>query len=426
MAIFTSWGDGDDDGEESVNSATKQPNTDSSTPIYPTPPESGLPTLSARSGNDAALPCSPARASTNLPALAAAWPVISSIAFHLDHSDLACLASVCKQMRQNMLPYRKALLNGSLQCTATRNVTMLGIVTRRQGPPCVKDLVARCYSCDEPTCRNCISKRSDDQTPMLLRLRKLCTKCQTNPAFLPGNPGFKLSLKICRCSRNSWQCITCISRHTHKVSASSTYDRHEEKLRLIQYLNCPHFRSDPPSSACKRVWVEPCPGPEHMDTWMNHPLGHVSSKYNIALEHRRCVMEKFTGWWAWKDTTTGQIARPTNEDYRISGHTEWTRLTYGSLELVCYDDVFQDPPRSNQVADEWFGRLVFWRGSGIQVMGLPEHRMFEDVEPCSTLLDKEKSGELRSSCDWCHGIVYSKKDEQYIETTTTYYPQISN
>ena len=85
----------------------------------------------------------------DLPSLAAAWPVISSIAMHLDQNDLSNLASVCKQMRQNMLQFRNGLLDTSLVCKATEPV----FDKRMLQLPCVRDLVKECVTCRKATCR---------------------------------------------------------------------------------------------------------------------------------------------------------------------------------------------------------------------------------------------------------------------------------
>ena len=93
--------------------------------------------------------------------LAAAWPVITSIVSHLDHNDLSNLASTCKQMRQNMLQYRKNLLDASLICSTTsreenaysKQSARLNQSSHSRKVLCARDLVARCGTCGEPTCR---------------------------------------------------------------------------------------------------------------------------------------------------------------------------------------------------------------------------------------------------------------------------------
>lgn len=93
--------------------------------------------------------------------LAAAWPVISSIASHLDHNDLSNLANTCKQMRQNMLQYRRNLLDTSLICSTTlRDGNAYSKQSKRSNQSsrsrkvlCARDFVARCGTCGEPTCR---------------------------------------------------------------------------------------------------------------------------------------------------------------------------------------------------------------------------------------------------------------------------------
>ena len=144
----------------------------------------------AMSSTTLAVPCSETSlfssrqtAPRDLTWLAAAWPVITSIASHLDHNDLSNLASTCKQMRQNMLQYQKNLLDASLMCSTkqskrlnqsphSRKVPRAGDFsasreenahpkqsTRLNQSPsgrkvlCTRDLVARCGTCGEPTCR---------------------------------------------------------------------------------------------------------------------------------------------------------------------------------------------------------------------------------------------------------------------------------
>lgn len=141
----------------------------------------------AMSSTTLAVPCSETSSCPTAPRgltwLAAAWPVITSIASHLDHNDLSSLASTCKQMRQNMLQYQKNLLDASLMCSTkqskrlnqsphSRKVPRAGDLsasreenahpkqsTRLNQSPssrkvlCTRDLVARCGTCGEPTCR---------------------------------------------------------------------------------------------------------------------------------------------------------------------------------------------------------------------------------------------------------------------------------
>lgn len=108
----------------------------------------------------------------NLALLAAAYPVIRSIASHLDHTDLCELAGTCKQMRENMLQFRKSLLVTSLECS---NVTEMDSLNGKLRNRCVRDLVASCGTCGEPTCRvlrllsNCNCESKPDRTNVFPR-----------------------------------------------------------------------------------------------------------------------------------------------------------------------------------------------------------------------------------------------------------------
>lgn len=159
MAIFV---DLDDDDNETVQDTSDQPTRSDtpapkqedtiSTPPSPLPHHEPLTHPSSLITSPESTP--PATASLtprrDLTHLAAAYPVIFSIATQLDHNDLSHLAYTCKQMRENMLQYRKNLLAASLVCSTTTTKTIQSV---RRRVLCVRDFVVRCGTCEKPTCR---------------------------------------------------------------------------------------------------------------------------------------------------------------------------------------------------------------------------------------------------------------------------------
>jgi len=149
MAIFIDLGE-----EGDIDHQTPEP--------HPTYRNADNPTTSPSSSLDLNEP-NPPRPPPSLTSLAAAYPVIYSLASNLDHNDLSSLANTCKLMRETMLQYRKNLLGASLVCSrdsaeaeeraALQATGRIVLFHRDFGDRCVRDLVDRCGTCGDPACR---------------------------------------------------------------------------------------------------------------------------------------------------------------------------------------------------------------------------------------------------------------------------------
>lgn len=79
----------------------------------------------------------------------AQYPFLTSLAKHLDHTDLDSISRCCKQFHFTLAPYRRSLLPQSLSCERPT----LGISSVPAQLPCARDLVKGCTRCGSAVCR---------------------------------------------------------------------------------------------------------------------------------------------------------------------------------------------------------------------------------------------------------------------------------
>ncbi|KAK0720787.1 hypothetical protein B0H67DRAFT_577323 [Lasiosphaeris hirsuta] len=167
------------------------------------------------------------------------YPIIVSVAASIDLNTLDNLSRTCRQMRANLLQYRKMLLASTLHCSnedipvdpdeVMRYRARAGnwfymqdigrsAFTAKSGR-CARDLVAGCRRCGTVVCRNCAIK---PPAPIVLRdrHRRLCTACTDAPlgSLVKPRLGPEFSLDsgdmeraICQCdsSLGVWLCQPC-------------------------------------------------------------------------------------------------------------------------------------------------------------------------------------------------------------------------
>ncbi|KAK2624989.1 hypothetical protein QTJ16_005358 [Diplocarpon rosae] len=128
------------------------------------------------------------------------YPVIISLASHIDLNTLDALSLTCRQIRVNLLQYRTHLLLSTLHCEnedveldlehTIRNRaraagwyfvegSTLGSGAGKFGD-CARDMVGECRRCGTVVCRNCTIK---PPAPVLLRHRhrRICKTCSKAP-----------------------------------------------------------------------------------------------------------------------------------------------------------------------------------------------------------------------------------------------------
>ncbi|KAI0206741.1 hypothetical protein F4808DRAFT_454658 [Astrocystis sublimbata] len=157
------------------------------------------------------------------------YPIVSVIVSSLDLNTLDNLSRTCRQIRENLLQYRRSLVTRSLHCykeepplgPEDNEMNWHYMATsegyRRKGC-CARDMVAECRRCARPVCRNCVIRPPGPST-FRDRHRRLCIPCTkapiaqlTRPPLRPDTPmdADEMQRAICKChSDGVWLCHPC-------------------------------------------------------------------------------------------------------------------------------------------------------------------------------------------------------------------------
>ncbi|KAK3995128.1 hypothetical protein QBC44DRAFT_321260 [Cladorrhinum sp. PSN332] len=166
------------------------------------------------------------------------YPIIMAVASNIDLNTLDSLSQTCRQIRQNLLQYRKVLVKSTLHCSNENlpvdpgeslryraragNWFYMEETGRTQATgksgQCARDLVSGCRRCGDVVCRNCAIK---PPAPIVLRdrHRRLCTSCVKAPLGSLVKPRLgpeiridsdEMERAICECgSKGVWLCQPC-------------------------------------------------------------------------------------------------------------------------------------------------------------------------------------------------------------------------
>jgi len=177
------------------------------------------------------------------------YPIITSIASHIDLNTLDALSLSCRQVRANLLQFRSQLLTSTLHCEnedveldpehtfryRARAADWYFVESGRETPgsgtgkvgDCARDMVSGCRRCGRIVCRNCTIK---PPAPILLshRHRRICKACSRVPLSslvgsapaahthgTPSSPPTTLSTEtlqreVCNCpTEGVWLCQPC-------------------------------------------------------------------------------------------------------------------------------------------------------------------------------------------------------------------------
>ncbi|KAI0855231.1 hypothetical protein F4860DRAFT_507617 [Xylaria cubensis] len=157
------------------------------------------------------------------------YPIVSAIVSWLDLNTLDNLSRTCRQIRENLLQYRRPLVTRTLHCYKEQpplepedNEMNWYYMTvnesyKRKGS-CARDMVAECRRCARPVCRNCVIRPPGPST-FRDRHRRLCIPCTkapvaalTRPPLLPNTPidADEMQRAICTCQNDRvWLCHPC-------------------------------------------------------------------------------------------------------------------------------------------------------------------------------------------------------------------------
>ncbi|PQE04696.1 sulfate transporter protein [Rutstroemia sp. NJR-2017a BBW] len=135
------------------------------------------------------------------------YPIITSIASHIDLNTLDALSHTCRQIRVNLLQFRSQLLVSTLHCenedveldpentfryrarAADWYFVESGSAAHGSGKvgDCARDMVGECRRCSRVVCRNCTIK-SPSSVDLLHRHRRICKTCSKAPLAALINP----------------------------------------------------------------------------------------------------------------------------------------------------------------------------------------------------------------------------------------------
>ncbi|KAI0102752.1 hypothetical protein GGR51DRAFT_526119 [Nemania sp. FL0031] len=157
------------------------------------------------------------------------YPIVIAIVSWLDLNSLDNLSRTCRQIRENLLQYRRPLVTRTLHCYKEQpplepedNEMNWYYMTvnesyKRKGS-CARDMVAECRRCAQPVCRNCVI-RPPGLSTFRDRHRRLCIPCTkapaaalTRPPLLPSTPidADEMQRAICTCESDCvWLCHPC-------------------------------------------------------------------------------------------------------------------------------------------------------------------------------------------------------------------------
>ncbi|QDS70499.1 hypothetical protein FKW77_010164 [Venturia effusa] len=145
-------------------------------------------------------------------AILSCYPIVTSLAGHLDLNSLHDLSRTCRQFRANLLQCRKQLIAQSLRCSKEHEdlsssladrlrearlawrtnggSSYAGRITSGKVGKCARDLVAECRNCGTVVCRNCTAKPPPSlDTALRSRHRRLCRTCIKAPLSLHTSLG---------------------------------------------------------------------------------------------------------------------------------------------------------------------------------------------------------------------------------------------
>ncbi|KAK1835463.1 hypothetical protein QBC39DRAFT_368393 [Podospora conica] len=165
------------------------------------------------------------------------YPIIMSIAASIDLNTLDSLSRTCRQIRADVLQYRKMLLVSTLHCSnehvpvdpqatlqfRTRATNLWYMEDARRprdtkAGECARDMVSECRRCGTVVCRNCAIK---PPAPIVYRERhrRLCNACVRAPLGSLVKPPLSpelsvasepINISVCHCeSRGVMLCQPC-------------------------------------------------------------------------------------------------------------------------------------------------------------------------------------------------------------------------
>jgi len=355
-------------------------------------------------------------------AILCCYPIVASLAGHLDLNSLHNLSRTCRQVRANLLQYRKQLIAQSLRCSRENNErgttladglrgahlawstnggpSSFGRITSGKVGKCARDMVADCQHCGTIVCRNCTAR----PFPRLKgRHRRLCRTCKNAPLSLltPLNTVPEMDVGASSSSSPS-----------SSTSSSPT--------RLHRFPTPPIYAIEEGDTALIPV-PEPCDCPDTV--WLCQPCGHALRAADLAYERG----------WRWRTQYCTQLGGlgtgigEGNEGVQCGRRHACLAAKIVEQEVDCDAQVLRVmEEEAAKIASDGTGRS--WEGTSFAVQeiegigGVVKKKIkklvrlgayvteYEDerseVEK-RDFLQREIEGKVRSFCSWCDRVIPS-------------------
>ncbi|EME46245.1 hypothetical protein DOTSEDRAFT_148289 [Dothistroma septosporum NZE10] len=324
------------------------------------------------------------------------YPIVSLLASYMDLTTLSDLSQTCRQIRANLMQYRRLLKSKALRCeneqsspavrlgnalhashavwTAHgRNGLKVGRITSGKVGACARDMVADCRKCGHIICRNCVVK-PPPASIIKLRHRRLCRTCMKSP-------------------------LSELMSITRIIQEDGTSDETTPQQRTYARSPC----------TCEDfVWVcQPCGQTMRADDttytrgwkWRarySH-CGGIGAGLGEANEGVECgrTIDCLAARMVEKDVEcdAAELAALCAETAKaeIDGR-RWNGSSYSTQEIVGIGGKVKTKVKKRIP----IGAIV---------------KEYEDERDNEKFLDRERTGANRSWCSWCARVVAGKKDQ---------------
>ncbi|OLN93038.1 hypothetical protein CCHL11_07491 [Colletotrichum chlorophyti] len=324
------------------------------------------------------------------------YPIVMSVAQHIDLNTLDSLARTSRQIRRGLLQCRSILISSTLQCSnedAPVDPESTFRFRARAGNwyymedgrnyngksgSCARDLVAECRRCKTIVCRNCAIK-PPAYNALRERHRRLCNACTKAPiaALVSSVVEPETSLlddgvrrEICRCDIDGvWLCQPC-----GRSMRGADHDY-------------------------QRIWK-----------WRAHygeVLGGLGTGIGEGDRGVICGRESACAGAKERENETDCDA----EDAAVSGANLWTATDQVHLDAVRYERTPspQLGPGYERHEIEGIGGVVKTKLVRMVRVGacVPE---WDDEKSHHSILGREVRGVRRSWCGWCYRVIPGEGD----------------
>ncbi|KAL1310616.1 hypothetical protein AAFC00_000889 [Neodothiora populina] len=331
----------------------------------------------------------------------ACYPIVTLLAQGLDLNSLHDLSRTCRQVRANLLEYRRQLISQTLRCfnedeepgshlgknskethqnwsTFGPNGIKVPKMTSGKVGTCARDMVGQCRRCSSAVCRNCIVK-APVPTALRGRHRRLCRTCIKSP--LDEHTRYVVD-ECCQADDSS---------------SSGTSDEHQHTA----------------------IARDPCSCDEQV--WICQPCGQSLRTHDTTYMRGWTWRTRYSTYLGGLGTGIGegiegvQCGRPS---YCLAAKEVEKEIDCDAEELEALKQLSM---KAEMEGRTWSGTSYLMQemeGIGGVVKKKVKRRVrvgavvkeYEDEREHGHYLRREQDGLNRSWCSWCDRVVKGKKD----------------